>query len=147
VSTWLEKGSYKGEMKEVVWDEEGEMMKLPTRPATWSPPDPHSKTHRSPPPNTLLDLPKTNSLLSVRLIAIVCMQMGRICMVMYMYMYLQAVPVSGCHVCILPCSPAGSCCPITQHLQSGGTLRDGRSMPVFPSRPLSANFLKENKNS
>ena len=33
-------------MTEVVWDEDGEMMKLPTRPAIWSPPNPASPTHR-----------------------------------------------------------------------------------------------------
>jgi len=53
VSSWLDQGSFKGEMKEVVWDEEGEMIKLPTRPATWSPPDPNSTTHRCPPPPPL----------------------------------------------------------------------------------------------
>ncbi len=46
VSSWLDQGSYKGEMKEVVWDEDGEMLKLPTRPATWTAPDTNSTSHR-----------------------------------------------------------------------------------------------------
>lgn len=46
VSEWLEGGSFKGEMREVVWDEEGDSLKLPTRPATWTPPDQASSTHR-----------------------------------------------------------------------------------------------------
>ena len=38
----------------MVWDEDGEMMKLPTRPATWSPPNPASPTHRCGTPSVML---------------------------------------------------------------------------------------------
>jgi hypothetical protein len=44
--TWLENGSWKGEMQEVVWDEDGEVMKMASRPATWQAPNPNSSTHR-----------------------------------------------------------------------------------------------------
>lgn len=44
----MERGSFKGEMSEIVWDEDGDMLRLPTRPATWSPPvETSSHTHRS----------------------------------------------------------------------------------------------------
>lgn len=46
---WLEGGRFKGEMEEIVWDEDGDQMRLPTRPATWSAPPKNSSTHRSGP--------------------------------------------------------------------------------------------------
>ena len=56
---WMDGGSFRGEMSEVVWDEDGDIEKLPTRPATWSPPVP-SSTHRS----AALTRPYTNKVLS-----------------------------------------------------------------------------------
>lgn len=55
VHLWLDHGSYKGEMAEAVWDDEGEMLKLPPRPAKWLAPDVDSSTHRY--SSTLLDRP------------------------------------------------------------------------------------------
>ncbi|KAK9818828.1 hypothetical protein WJX74_007859 [Apatococcus lobatus] len=43
---WLEHGDWEGTMSEVIWDDDGEMLRLRTRPAIWTPPDPHSKDHR-----------------------------------------------------------------------------------------------------
>ena len=43
---WLSTGEYRGEMSELIWDEDGEAMKLPTRPTNYVPPNTQSPDHR-----------------------------------------------------------------------------------------------------
>ena len=43
---WLAHGEWEGTMSEVIWDDDGEMLRLRNRPAIWSPPDPQSKDHK-----------------------------------------------------------------------------------------------------
>ena len=45
-SLWMEGDRWEGSMTDIVWDEDGEMLRLPPRPAVWTPPDPLSPTHR-----------------------------------------------------------------------------------------------------
>lgn len=42
---WLD-GRWEGSLVDIVWDEDGEMVRLPPRPAAWSPPDPQRTSHK-----------------------------------------------------------------------------------------------------
>lgn len=42
---WLA-GRWEGFLVDIVWDEDGEMVRLPPRPAAWSPPDPKRHSHK-----------------------------------------------------------------------------------------------------
>eukprot|EP00884_Botryococcus_braunii_P006348 jgi/Botrbrau1/15714/Bobra.4_1s0085.2 len=46
--TWFP-SSWEGRMREIVWDSDGDMLQLRSRPASWEPPDSQNKAYRWPP--------------------------------------------------------------------------------------------------
>lgn len=43
---WVSPLHQSGFLREVIWEEDGEMIDLGSRPSVWSPPEPDSPTHR-----------------------------------------------------------------------------------------------------